>query len=111
MGRNTESLHGEILSQVKEFVTQGPNHNFSQIPGESISATWEQFVKYLRSVPGHIISHDSLVQIFYQELDDKSKVVANTIIRGSFLDCTFAEITYKMERVAKTNHVWGIRDS
>lgn len=40
----------------------------------------------LRSVPNHKIVHDSLVEIFYQALDDNCKAVADTITRGSVLN-------------------------
>lgn len=70
-----------------------------------------RFVKYLHSVLDHQITDDFLVEIFCRALKYNYKAVVNTITKGSFLDYTFAGITQRLERVAKTNHAWGIRDS
>lgn len=47
---------------------------------------------------------------FYEALDNNCKVVANTIIRGSFLDCPFPIVAEQQEKVAKTNDAWGTMD-
>lgn len=86
-------------------------NNVQQTLGESISATWERFKKYLRSVPDHRITEDSLHKIFYGALDDNGKAMADTIIRGSFMDYTYVETAQRLEKVAKTNRAWGTRDS
>ncbi|MCF7184085.1 retrotransposon gag domain-containing protein, partial [Corynebacterium parakroppenstedtii] len=44
-------------------------NNFEQLPGDSISTTWEQFTKCLRSIPNHKIVDDALVEIFYHALN------------------------------------------
>lgn len=65
----------------------------------------------MQIIPDHKIIDDSLVEIFYRALDDNKKEVADIITGGSFLDSTFAEIAQRLERVDKTNHAWGTRES
>lgn len=57
--------------KLKEWI-----NNFQQTQGESISAAWEWFIEYLKSVPDHKIMTDSLLEICYRALDDNSKAVA-----------------------------------
>lgn len=67
-------------------------NNFEQIHGDFTSTTWELFVNYLQNVSDYKITSDSLVGIFYQALDDNCKAVTDTIIGGSFLDCTCVDM-------------------
>lgn len=80
------------------------------MPSDTISTTWERFIKCLRSVPDHKIVDDPLVEIFNQALDDNCKEVADTITRGSFLDCTVPIVAERLEKIEKTKHAWGKRD-
>lgn len=86
-------------------------NNFEQLTGESVSAAWERFSKYIRSAPNHRIIDDSLLEHFFRGLDDNGKAVADTVTGGAFLMNTFVKALEKMDRVAKTNRAWSTRDS
>lgn len=68
------------------------------------------FTKCLSSVLDYKIIDDSLVEIFYQALDDNCKVVFDTITYGTFLDCQFSFVAKQLVKVAKTIRAWGSRD-
>lgn len=111
MGWDAESLFGEDFAKSKKLKLKDHINNFEQIPENSISTAWEQFVKYSRSVPDHKITNNSIEEIFYRALYENCKVVAGTITKGPFLNCTFVEVAQRLERVAKTNRAWDTRES
>lgn len=96
----------------KKLKLKGRINNFQQTPGESISAAWERFTKYFRSVLDHQITENSLLEIFYRVFFyDNGNAVLETITGVSFMDFMFIEATRSLEKVAKTNREWGTRDT
>lgn len=67
--------------------------------------------KYFRIILDHKITNDSLLETLYRPLDDNNKAVTETITGGSFTNCTFRKAAQRLEKVTKTNRVWGIRDT
>uniref|UniRef100_M1DZZ3 Integrase core domain containing protein n=1 Tax=Solanum tuberosum TaxID=4113 RepID=M1DZZ3_SOLTU len=46
---------------------------------------------------------------FSLELDDNSKAVLDTIAGGSYGECTFEQITEKLEKISRNNKAWSTR--
>ena len=41
-------------------------NNFVELPGESVSSSWDRFTSFLQSVPKHNIDDESLKKYLYQ---------------------------------------------
>ncbi|XP_049410643.1 uncharacterized protein LOC125873837 [Solanum stenotomum] len=86
-------------------------NNFTALPGESVSSSWDKFTAFIRSVPNHRIDDESLKEYFYRGQDDNGKVVLDTIAGGSYGECTFKEIAEKLEKISRNNKAWSTRKS
>uniref|UniRef100_M1DNK8 Integrase core domain containing protein n=1 Tax=Solanum tuberosum TaxID=4113 RepID=M1DNK8_SOLTU len=70
-------------------------------------AVW--FTAFIRGVPNHRIDDESLKEYFYRSQDDDSKTVLDTIARSSYGECTFEQITEKLEKISRNNKAWSTR--
>ena len=86
-------------------------NNFVALPGKSISSSWDRFTSFLRSVPNHHINDESLKEYFYRGHDDNNKAVLDTIAGGSYVECPYAEIAEKLEKISWNNKAWSTRNS
>ena len=78
-------------------------NNFVELPGESVSSSWDRCTSLLRSVPNHRIDDESLKEYFNKGKDDNNKAVLDTIAGNSYGDCTYAEIAEKLEKISQNN--------
>ena len=74
--------------------------NFVELPGESVSSSWDIFTLFLRSVPNYRIDDESLKEYFYRGQGDNNKAVLDTIVGGSYVECPYAEIAEKLEKIS-----------
>ena len=81
-------------------------NNFVELPGESVSSSWDRFTSFLRSVPNHRIDDESLKEYFYRGQYDNNKAVLDTIAGGSYGECPYAEIAKKLEKISDENGAW-----
>uniref|UniRef100_M1DM31 Integrase core domain containing protein n=1 Tax=Solanum tuberosum TaxID=4113 RepID=M1DM31_SOLTU len=65
----------------------------------------------MRGVPNHRIDDESLKDYFYRGQDDNGKVVIDTIMGGSYGECSFPKIIEKMEKISRNNKAWSTRKS
>ena len=86
-------------------------NNFVELPGESVSSSWDRFTSFLRSVQNHRIDDESLKEYFYRGQDDNTKVVFDTIVGGSYGESHYAEIAEKLEKNSWNNKAWSTRKS
>ena len=110
-----EPTKGRFLSMLLPGL-QETNHkhrvnNFVALPGESVSSTWDRFTSFLRSVPNHRIDDESLNEYFYRGQDDNNKQVLDTIEGGSYVECPYAEIAEKLEKISWNNKSGSSRKS
>ena len=77
-----------ILSGVKKLNDKDRVNNFVALLEESVSSSWDRFTSFVRSVPNHRIDDESLKEYFYRGKDDNNKVVLDTIVGGSYGECT-----------------------
>jgi len=54
-------------------------NNFVELPGESVSSSWDRFTTFIRSVPKHSINDETLKGDLYRGHDDNNKVVLDII--------------------------------
>ena len=85
--------------------------NFVELTWERVSKSWDRFTSFLRSVSNHRIDDKSLKDYFYRGKDDNNKEVLDTITRGSYGECTCAEIADKLDKISKINKAWSTRKS
>ena len=85
--------------------------NFVALPRESVSSSWDWFTSFLRSVPNHRIDDESPKKYFYGGKDDNNKVVLDTIAGGSYRECTYGDITEKLEKISQNNKAWSTKKS
>ena len=78
-------------------------NNFVVLRGESVSSSWDRFNSFVRSVPNNRIDDELLKDYFYRGQDDNNKAVLDTIVGGSYCECTYAEIAEKSEKVSQNN--------
>ena len=69
-------------------------NNFVELPGESVSSSWDRFTSFL--VPNHRLDDESLKEYFYLGQDENNKMVLDTIAGGSYGECPYAEIAKKI---------------
>jgi len=84
-------------------------NNYVAVSRESVSRYWDRFTAFMRGVPNHRIDDESLKEYFYRGHDDNGKAVLDTIEGGSYSECTFAQITKKMEKICQNNKAWSTR--
>uniref|UniRef100_M1DPN1 Integrase core domain containing protein n=1 Tax=Solanum tuberosum TaxID=4113 RepID=M1DPN1_SOLTU len=91
------------------------NH-FNELPYNSIY-TWEQLTEAVLArffpVSKKLNKKDKLNNFVALpgESDDNGKAVLDTIVGGSDSECTFAQITEKMEKLSRNNKTWSTRKS
>ncbi|XP_049414624.1 uncharacterized protein LOC125877341 [Solanum stenotomum] len=84
-------------------------NNFTALPRESVSSSWDKFTGFMRSVPNHRIDDESLKIYFYKGKDNNGKAMLDTIAGGSYGECTIGEIVEKLERISQNNKSWSTR--
>ena len=75
-------------------------NNFVALPGESMSSPWDRFTLFIRSVQNHHFDDESLKNYFYRGKDDNNKAGLDTIAGGTYGECTYVEITEKLEKIS-----------
>ena len=80
-------------------------------PGESVSSSSNRFTAFMRGFQNHRINDESLDDFFYWRQDDNNKAVFDSIEAGSYGDCTYAEITEKLEKISRNNKACSTRMS
>ena len=70
-------------------------NNFVVLTRETVNSSWDKFNAFVRGVPNHRIDDESLKEYFYRGQDYNNKVVLNSIVGGSYGECTYAEIAEK----------------
>lgn len=98
------------------LVSKKMNHkdrvkNFVALPRESLSSSLERYTKYVRGVTNNHIDHESLNNYFYRGQEDNNKAVIDTISRGQYSECTYAEITEKLDKITRNNKAWSTNNS
>ena len=93
----------------KKLNHKGRVNNFVALPGESVSRSWDKLNACVSGVPRHRIDDESLKEYFYRGQEDNNKVVLNTIVGGSYGECTYAEVTEKLEKISCNNKTWSTR--
>ena len=83
----------------KNFHHKDKVNNFVALLGESVSSSWDRFTVFVRSVPNHHIDNKSLKEYFYRGQDDNNKALLDTIVRGSYGECSYAENVEKLEKI------------
>jgi len=107
----TEAFLARFFPVSKKLNKKDKLNNFVALPGESVSSSWDRFTAFMRGVPNHHIDDESLKEYFYRGHDDNGKAVLDTIAGGSYGECTFAQITEKMEKISQNNKAWSTRKS
>ena len=64
---------------------------------------------FFRSVPNHRIDDESLKEYFYRGHDDNNKAVLETIAGGSYVECPYAEIAEKLDKISRNNKAWSTK--
>lgn len=78
-------------------------NNFVELPGKSVSSSWDTFTSFLRSVPNHCIDDESLKEYFYRGQSDNNKTILDTIAGGSYGEFPYAYIAEKLEKISRNN--------
>ena len=86
-------------------------NNFVVLLGESVSSSWDRFTSFLRSVPNHHVDDESLKEYFYRGQDDNNKAMLDTIAGGYYVECPYADIAKKLEKISQNNKAWSTRKS
>ena len=84
-------------------------NNFVSLPSDSMSSFCDRFIAFVRGVMNLFIDDESLKEYFYLGLDDNIKTALDTILGGSYGECTCAEIADKLEEKSKNNKAWTTR--
>jgi Retrotransposon gag protein len=69
--------------------------NFTQRGGESLSETWDRYQKMLRPCPHHRLEKWFILQIFYEGLEQSSKLTIDTAAGGNLMNMS-ARNAYKL---------------
>ena len=101
---NLDQLRDVFLAKYypmsKKLNNKDKVNNFVVLPGESV-----------RSIPNHRIDDESLKEYFYKGKDDNKKAVLDTTAGGSYGECTYSEISEKLEKISHNNKAWSTRKS
>ena len=60
----------------------------------------------MRSVLNHDIDDESSKEYFFLGQDDSNKVVLDTIVSGSYVECAYVEIAENLEKISRKNQAW-----
>ncbi|KAK4729672.1 hypothetical protein R3W88_022660 [Solanum pinnatisectum] len=71
-------------------------NNFTTLPRESVSSSYDRFIGFMRSISNHRIDDESLKEYFYRGHDDNGKVVLDTIAGVSYGKRGISEPTSKV---------------
>ncbi len=83
--------------------------NFVALPGEYVSSSWDRFNAFIRSVINQHIDVELLKEHFNQRQDNNNKAVLDTIVGGSYGQCTFERIAEILEKIPQNNKCWRTR--
>ena len=100
MGAVDRGVLARFFPVSKKLNKKDKLNNFVALPREYVSSSWDRFTAFMRGVPIYCIDDESLKEYFYRGHDDNGKVVLDSIARGSYGECTFAQITEKMEKIS-----------
>ena len=68
-------------------------------------------IAFMIGFPNHDIDHESLKEYFHRWKDDNNKKELDTIVGGSYGECTYVEIVDKLEKIPRNNNSWSTRKS
>ncbi|WMV13812.1 hypothetical protein MTR67_007197 [Solanum verrucosum] len=106
-----EALLARFFPVSKKLNKKDKLNNFVALPGESVRSSWDRFTAFMRGVPNHRIDDESLKEYFYRGQNDNGKAMLDTIAGGSYDECTFEQITEKMEKISRNNKASSTRKS
>ncbi|CAM8972743.1 unnamed protein product [Rhodiola kirilowii] len=82
-------------------------NSFEQGEDESFYEAWERFKELQRECPHHNIDKPSLIQIFYQGVDNESKRQMDQAAGGAFMELHPTNAGAIIDRIARNSHHWG----
>ncbi|CAM8895881.1 unnamed protein product [Rhodiola kirilowii] len=82
-------------------------NSFEQGEDESFYEAWERFKELQRECPHHNIDKPTLIQIFYQGMDNESKRQMDQAAGGAFMELHPTNAGAIIDRIARNSHHWG----
>ncbi|CAM8956790.1 unnamed protein product [Rhodiola kirilowii] len=82
-------------------------NSFEQGEDESFYEAWERFKELQRECPHHNIDKPTLIQIFYQGVDNESKRQMDQAAGGAFMELHPTNAGAIIDRIARNSHHWG----
>nr|XP_043638089.1 uncharacterized protein LOC122609093 [Erigeron canadensis] len=98
-----EAFIGEFYSVRTQRRLENMIRSFEQDDGEDVVDTWVLFKKMLRNCPGHNLTREQYVELFFDGLDKKSKRELGYAFGGSLNNITPNEGYRILEGMAKDN--------
>ncbi|CAM8902948.1 unnamed protein product [Rhodiola kirilowii] len=80
---------------------------FEQGEDESFYEAWERFKELQRECPHHNIDKPTLIQIFYQGMDNDSKRQMDQAAGGAFMELHPTNAGAIIDKIARNSHHWG----
>ncbi|CAM8993717.1 unnamed protein product [Rhodiola kirilowii] len=80
---------------------------FEQGDDESLYEAWERFKELQRECPHHNIDKPTLIQIFYQGMDNDSKRQMDQAAGGAFMELNPTNAANIIDKIARNSHHWG----
>lgn len=78
---------------------------------EALYETWLRFKKKLITISNHGLSKNSLLEIFYGDLNENIRVIVDTIIGGTFMSLCWKLAIEILDWVSNTNREWHTREA
>ncbi|CAM8964155.1 unnamed protein product [Rhodiola kirilowii] len=82
-------------------------NSFEQGEDESFYEAWERFKELQRECPHHNIDKPTLIQIFYQGMDNESKRQMDQAAGGTFMELHPTNAGAIIDRIVRNSHHWG----
>ncbi|CAM8957561.1 unnamed protein product [Rhodiola kirilowii] len=82
-------------------------NSFEQGEDESFYEAWERFKELQRECPHHNIDKPTLIQIFYQGMDNDSKRQMDQAAGGAFMELHPTNAGVIIDKIVRNSHHWG----
>jgi Retrotransposon gag protein len=107
MGSMSDSNLSKYFPPSKTSVLRAQITNFRQRGGESLSEAWDRYQELLRLCPHHRLEKWFILQIFYEGLEQSSKLTIDAATGGNLMNMSARDAYKLIDEMALGQQQWS----